>query len=390
MTAPSTVCPSCGEDVPFGRRTCEACGANLSNIASAHDEEALPPAADDSTGDAEQRIGHVLVDEPAVAFEPAGVPEPPAAVEPELEPEPVAAAEPEPESPPPFVPPVLRDWNAGAPTPETGFAAELAAAEGDPAGLAGAWLPPSAAPREPAPPATVSYAAPAAMADHSGPSAGSPPSGAMPASLAAMLNRPPDPGPRWPDAQASSATVAYAAAATEADDSMLPPSRMPDLGRAARYAEPAPADREPLQPGKAPVFADLPFDAPNTLAGWLVTGGGALATISFLLPWVPVIDSYFTSWGLGSIANLPAFLVVLGTTAMAILPSRLADWLRFGILGLAVGAFLLGLTWSRLVGATGGQLGVVLEGAGALLLLIGGILAIVRDRGVSDGGPNHR
>ena len=65
MTAPSTVCPSCGEDVPFGRRTCEACGANVTTASEPHeemsfDEEAVggaaapeaPAALDDAGWDA--------------------------------------------------------------------------------------------------------------------------------------------------------------------------------------------------------------------------------------------------------------------------------------------------------------------------------------------------
>ena len=62
----------------------------------------------------------------------------------------------------------------------------------------------------------------------------------------------------------------------------------------------------------------------------------------------------------------------------------ISGWLRHGILGLAVGGFLLGLTWTRLVGTTGGQIGVVLEGAGALLLVIGGVLAIAQARGANE------
>jgi hypothetical protein len=150
-------------------------------------------------------------------------------------------------------------------------------------------------------------------------------------------------------------------------------------------APPAAIEREAeLQPGRASIFSDLPFDAPESLAGWLVVGGGGLATLSFLLPWVAVLDSYFSAWGLSSLANVLAFLLVLGTTSLSLLPNRLAGWLRHGILGLAVGGFLLGLTWTRLVGATGGQIGVVLEAAGALLLVIGGVLAIAQSHGANE------
>ena len=421
MTAPSTVCPSCGEDVPFGRRTCEACGANLTaaepHESATDDDQPTDEAAADAAAERAADVAAVggaddagwdipaaaapfeatpiepaaeRLDEPAPA--PAWTPAPDAEAEPAPAPVPV--------EPPaaPFIPPVLREWNPGSPDPETGFAAELAVAEAESAGLAGSWLPPAATPpgalpeapamqyRPAEPPPAVGWAPPEGPAD----AAPATPSGAMPATLAAMLNRTSTGTPRWPGEDPVGADAGVTTSAEPAP--LAPPSRMPDLGSAGAYAPPAaaaaPQAQRSLEPGKAPLFADLPFDAPNTLPGWLVAAGGAIATVSFLLPWVAVLDSYFTAWGLGSIANLPAFLVVFGTTALAILPSRLADWLRHGILGLAVGSFILGLTWYRLAGASGGQIGVILEGTGALLLLIGGILAIVRDRGAD--GPAER
>ena len=414
MTAPSTVCPECGEDVPFGRRTCEACGADVTGVThvmetaiedvpaeAVADEEAAPAGVDgwDTPAAAVEWPGDRPTAEAEVTSPAAAAPAtsaPAARHEPELIGMEREAAEPQTAEPAsaPFVPPVLREWNPGSPHPETGFAAELAAAEAEPTGLAGAWLPPSATPSALPETPSMEYraaapqpAASAAPVDIPPQAAAAEPPGAMPATLAAMLNRTSTGTPRWPgeDGGATGRENESAAAAP-----MTAPSRMPDLGRSVPPAAMTPSQQRSLEPGRAPLFADLPFDAPNTLPGWLVAGGGAIATVSFLLPWVAVLDSYFTSWGLGSIANLPAFLVVFGTTALAILPSRLADWLRHGILGLAVGSFILGLTWNRLVGATGGQIGVILEGTGALLLLIGGILAIVRDRGTTDGPAERR
>jgi hypothetical protein len=278
---------------------------------------------------------------------------------------------------------VLREWNPGTNVPETGFATELAAATGDSAALAGAWLPPAAGVPMPAPRASAPFRVPDATPPARVLGAAADPTvaaGAIPASLAEMLERSGGDAPRWPSAgdRAGSLDAGTGAPASASMAAAVP---------AAMAAAPT----RPLEPGRAPLFADLPFDAPSTVSGWLIAAGGGLATIGFLLPWVAVLGSdYFSAWGLGSIANLPAFLLVFGVTALAILPSRLADWLRHGILGLSVGAFVLGLTWSRLVGASGGQIGVVLEGAGALLLIVGGILAIVRDRGGSEGRTGPR
>src|SRR6266508_4091875 len=85
MTAPSIVCPECGEDVPFGRRTCEACGANVTGLATHAEAAGEAPEA------------------PAVEWPRPAASEPPP-------PEPVEGA--------PFVPPVLREWNPGSPLPE--------------------------------------------------------------------------------------------------------------------------------------------------------------------------------------------------------------------------------------------------------------------------------
>ena len=407
MTAPSTVCPSCGEDVPFGRRNCEACGADVTAVVAPDDarSDQAPGAAelDDATGGAvvdEERWDGPPSADPAAAewaAEPppaeawAATPAMPASVEP-----PPAEPDPAGPDPAPFVPPVLREWSGAAPAPETDYAARLAAAQAEPVGLAGAWLPPSSPASRSVPDSTADDASawpdvePETQA--AVPSdAGRTPPNAMPASLAEMLERTSTGAPRWPGPAGSAVSDLHAqsAATAEPDTAMVPPSRMPDLGLASRPSPALPAEPRRVEPGRSPLFADLPFDAPNTMSGWLVAGGGGLATISFLLPWVAVIDSYFSAWGLGAISNLPAFLIVFGTTALAILPSRLADWLRHGILGLAVGSFILGITWNRLVGATGGQLGVILEATGALLLLIGGILAIVRDRGAAEG-PRER
>jgi hypothetical protein len=423
MTAPSTVCPSCGEDVPFGRRTCEACGASLTAVAAPTDEAADEPEVAQApevveVADGVAATSTVVTDDagwdaapadaagweaapanagaPADAAAPADVAAPPPAPPPaavEALPEPPAAEA----APAPFVPPVLREWTAGSLTPETGFAAELGAAQGEASGLAGAWLPPSTpTTRAPLPDTTIERAAiewpdtpPESRAPSSDP-ARTPPN-AMPASLAEMLQRTSTGAPRWPGAEERSASDldSPTPGVGEPDGSMIPPSRMPDLAQASRPSMALPPEPRRLEPGRAPLFADLPFDAPDTLPGWLVAAGGGLATISFVLPWIDRPDSYFSAWGLGDVSNLPIFLIVFGMTALAVLPSRLADWLRHGILGLAVGSFILGITWHRLVGATGSQLGVILEATGALLLLIGGILAIVRDRGAADG-PRER
>src|SRR5262245_45493741 len=197
MTAPSTVCPSCGEDVPFGRRTCENCGANVAAVAAPHasdtePDEAAEPDADDAT--------LMSTGGPAPEVEGTATPE-----SREDEPAPLAPAAPAPPEWPQdqaqgFVPPVLREWNPGTNIPETGFATELAAAEAEPAGLAGAWLPPAAGAREAALPPTFEPIRPDAAPPPEPPPGDSPGPMSMPASLADMMNRGTTAPSRWPSA----------------------------------------------------------------------------------------------------------------------------------------------------------------------------------------------
>ena len=391
MTAPSIACPSCGEAVPFGRRTCEACGASLTGPAPAATDateaaaEGEQPAEPELPAAPEPPSVAVIADDVAAftAAEPVGRVEPPQLVEPERPAE-------------VFVPSVLRNWTATPPQPEGAFAAERAADEAELSPVAGAWLQPSPAQRPATPAAsgsataaTGSAARPWTDAAPDAPTTAatgseSRPGAEMPVTLAQMLGRAETGTPRWPDSGARGTVLASPGSAAP---TLPAPPLSPSALSAVRMpaAPPASTEREAeIRPGRASIFSDLPFDAPDSLAGWLVVGGGGLATLSFFLPWVAVLDSYFSAWGFNSLAHVPAFLLVLGTTSLSLFPNRLAGWLRHGILGLAVGGFLLGMTWTRLVGGSGGQIGVVLEGAGALLLVIGGVLAIAQARGANE------
>jgi hypothetical protein len=396
MTAESIACPACGEPVPFGRRTCEACGAYVTGDAVAARAMATetegPPTTSDAGGPAVPAVtepelaASVGVAEPeseavseATAAEPAGpeMGEPlrPEATEPAEGVAPGAPVE-------AFVPPVLREWTAGSPVPETAFAVEVAAAEGGEGvpGVAGAWLPPSSVHR--------------VVPSTSGPVSAAAGSGARP------WARPSEPAPTIPDATpaasggAATVTPSRAAAATtpEATVPQMPASLATMLGSSGtsgpRWPGDAPAGQAasrpapPIpKPGDASLLADLPFDAPDSLPGWLVAAGGGLAAVAFFLPWVAVIGSYFDAWGFGPIAHLPIFLLVIVATALSIVSNRVAAWLRHGVLGLVVGGLLLGLVWNRLFGAAGGQIGVFLEVVAAILLIAGGVLAVAPPRG---------
>ena len=130
-----------------------------------------------------------------------------------------------------------------------------------------------------------------------------------------------------------------------------------------------------LRPGQASLFADLPFDAPSTLVGWLVTLGSGIAAISFLLPWAPGIVDYTSSWGLSSIANLPVLAILVVTVVLAILPSPVPHWIRSAVLPMVGGSLFIGLLWPYVVGDFGAEFGSIAGIAAAVVLVIGGILA---------------
>ncbi|MEO7664344.1 MAG: hypothetical protein ABIV26_04405 [Candidatus Limnocylindrales bacterium] len=137
-------------------------------------------------------------------------------------------------------------------------------------------------------------------------------------------------------------------------------------------------------PGRASILADLPFDAPDELEGWLVVLGGATAILGYLLPWrssvASGLEGYFQSWGLGIGTNMPILVLVIVATALSVVPNRVADWFRHGVLGMVAGGVLFGLVWLYIAGG-GGELGAILAAVGAVLLIGGGVIAVSPGRG---------
>ncbi|MEO8469416.1 MAG: hypothetical protein ABI573_07075 [Chloroflexota bacterium] len=130
------------------------------------------------------------------------------------------------------------------------------------------------------------------------------------------------------------------------------------------------------RPGEAPLFADLPFDAPNSVSGWLVMVGSTVAAVSFLLPWAPGIVDYTSSWGLSSLSNLPILAVLVVIVILAILPNGVSPWIRSAVLPLIGGSVFLGLLWPYVIGDFGAVFGSIVGAAGAVVLIVGGILAV--------------
>lgn len=130
------------------------------------------------------------------------------------------------------------------------------------------------------------------------------------------------------------------------------------------------------RPGESPLFADLPFDAPNSLSEWLVMVGSAVAAFSFLLPWAPGIVDYTSSWGLSSLANLPILAILVVIVILAILPNGVPPWIRAAVLPLIGGSLFLGLLWPYVIGDFGAVFGSIVGAAAAVVLIVGGTVAV--------------
>lgn len=152
------------------------------------------------------------------------------------------------------------------------------------------------------------------------------------------------------------------------------------FARQQGHADMTPAAAQ-VKPGEAPLLADLPLDAPSDLPGWLVLVGGGVGAVAFLLPWAPLVfDFYWDSWGLANAARFLVFVLVLATAVLAIVPNRIGPWFRTGVLGLVSGGVALGLALPYLFGDFAVPFGVLVEAVAAILLIVGGAVAVAPRR----------
>jgi hypothetical protein len=179
----------------------------------------------------------------------------------------------------------------------------------------------------------------------------------------------------------------------------LPPSSAASIALTTGIGRPAPGIggptvADPVGATTATVRAALPsLDAARVgeLAGWLVAAGSAMAALGFVLPWsVAVIGArgyggYLDGWGLASPTHVLALSVVLLALALGVVKTTVPAWLRTGVLGLALGGLLIGLTWPYAVGPLGADIGAMLVTIGGLALVVGGGLALWSDRHAGSG-----
>jgi len=119
--------------------------------------------------------------------------------------------------------------------------------------------------------------------------------------------------------------------------------------------------------------------------GWLAVAGSAMAAVGFLLPWgVSVIGAsgvdYFDRWGLAGPFHPIVALGLLAILGLALVRNPIPLWIRVGLAGFGLGALLLGLAWPYLFSLPGKGPGVLVVAAGAMLLSVAGVVALVADR----------
>jgi hypothetical protein len=141
-------------------------------------------------------------------------------------------------------------------------------------------------------------------------------------------------------------------------------------------ADADPADAEPAgttaERGRAARFVEI--------GTWFVIVGAAMSVLGFLLPWSRVVigsrslGGYLDTWGLASPTHVVVLLATLGILALGILRTTIPVWLWAGVLALALGGVLVGLTWPYQFGPLGADVGVIVVALGGLALVIGGVV----------------
>jgi len=320
MVAESLACPSCADTVPPGRLSCPHCGTVLAAVArrvELSDVIALPA--------------------------PSPLPEAPATVawreddeEPTLEPEPEPYARwpmPATAAPPlPVAPPVTAAPPPLVPSP---FASP------------GSYVPPAFPPPAPEPvepPAAFEPPAPVAL----------PPMEAAPMD-ASPLEPPPAPVyPRaWDPAGAAAGEGVVAAAA---------PSSVPRLGS---FAMPR-----------------IDKDRVEEAADAMMLVGAFGLVLAFVAPWARVVigsrgTGYTDTWGLAGSGHIALFLLTLAVLGLAVFHNPIGRWLRTGVLGIALGSFVLGLAWPYVVGPLGAGPGALLAWVSGLVMFIAGAISLL-------------
>jgi hypothetical protein len=336
MTAQSIVCGSCSAEVPYGRLSCQSCGELLASVAGSR---RVPASA------APSKVPDVLYD--AASAPTAAVVDGPLSVE---------SARRDVEAELPWA--ISTTHGAGLVDGANGAdvdaddlldSDDTSSITAGPAwavggtGLAGSPTP-SYMPR----PATGVGVAP-------GPSFAGPGAYVPPLPMTVVPAGPPAPARAW---------------AGHGPEPSFPPDVAPNSPSGVDASGAPAADRQAR-------FAEF--------VGWLSVAGAAFAAVGFLLPWgLVVIGSagvdYFDRWGLSGPGHVIIAVAMLGVLALALIKNDIPVWIRTGLIGLGLGAYLLGLVWPYIFALPGTGPGALIAAIGAVALSVAGLLALITER----------
>lgn len=358
MSPQSIVCAACDATVPYGRLSCPACGELLASVAGAA-RSSNGRAKKGRTAVAQRAAPSVLIDVPpqtapaasseAVDSAPQG-----ADAAPEATGTGTLGWDPE-RAEPGWEPPIFQTVS--------GTAAHDAAVDHTAVELETH----ADHDADPGPSSTVAWPADLALPD-------SWPANPSPAPSPAVA-RPAVPIPSVPGAPG-----AYVPPIVSAEPAGPPAPARAWAGQSAADSATSKADAPRATAG------DL-LDATRVteFVGWLAVAGSAMAAVGFLLPWgISVIGAsgigYFDRWGLAGPGHLIVFVSLLALLGLSLVRNPIPLWLRVGVLGLGLGALLVGLTWPYIVGLSGTGAGAIVVAIGAFVLGAAGVGALAADR----------
>ncbi|HET7027151.1 MAG TPA: hypothetical protein VFI28_05630 [Candidatus Limnocylindrales bacterium] len=140
-----------------------------------------------------------------------------------------------------------------------------------------------------------------------------------------------------------------------------------------------------LTPGRAGWIADLPFEAPDDLAGWLAASAAAAVAVGFVLPWGDngVIGGgldagYFSRWGLANAANVIPIAAAVAVLWFELSATSRRNRLGTGLAGLLLGGPLTGVAFTYATSPFGLGVGGVVVVLASIVLVGVGLFALVR------------
>ena len=213
--------------------------------------------------------------------------------------------------------------------------------------------------------------------------------------------------PAAPAAPVTPAASPFVAAGTYVPPAIVPPAPEP-VEPAPATESPAPVDAPPAPvfprawdpagaaAGEGVVAATAPAGVPR-LGGFampridkdrveeaadaMMLVGAFGLVLAFLAPWARIVigsrgSGYMDTWGLAGSGHIALFLLALAVLGLAVFQNPIGRWLRTGVLGVALGSFVLGLAWPYVVGPLGAGPGALLAWVSGLVMFIAGTVSL--------------